>query len=323
MTQYSLSKLPSELKDTSNIMQTKYDNLFEEKIISRGRNYYYNDFIYKFKNENAICEAIVIGNKDYDVKINLKGDKIDNLYCSCPYHASNTYCKHIYAVLYKIHNDKLIDIYLKSINTNLDTINKIINDIKNKIDKYKKLILKKDKELVLKEIDRVEKFLLTVNLNLNKLSDIRILEYRIESETEILINYYDRFNEYIARRQKEKEQRKLDKLEESLEYEDDELDPLFDKLDAYIESMPMEVLKKARLKTIEDNEDTNILDKAIRNKEKKEKVKKNNLFGMFFLNLLFDNKKENKPSNTHNNYESYNYEEQELEEDDFYYDDLD
>lgn len=43
----------------------------------------------------------------------------------------------------------------------------------------------------------------------------------------------------------------------------------------------MEVLKKARLKTIQDNEDTSILDKAIRNKEKKEKVKKNNLVCLF------------------------------------------
>ena len=83
------------------------------------------------------------------------------------------------------------------------------------------------------------------------------------------------------------------------------------------------LLKKARLKSIQDNEDTSILDKAIQNKKKKEQGKKNNLFGMFIWNLLFDNKKENKSSNTHSNYEPYNYEEQELEEDDFYYDDLD
>ena len=43
-------------------------------------------------------------------------------------------------------------------------------------------------------------------------------------------------------------------------------EPLFDRLDEYIESMPMEVLEKAKNQTILEGEDTSVLDKAIKNK---------------------------------------------------------
>lgn len=328
MSKFKVSKVPEELKVFADINKTKYDDLFEKKIIIRGRFYYDNSRIVKFKCDNKICDAVVEGTKNYNVRIT--GDEF---YCSCPYHETNTYCKHIYAVLYKIRMDEVMLIYKDVIEKNQKTIQKVLDEINNNLILNKKLILKNDKKEVEKEISRVEKFLYKIDLKNNKFADIKYLEYQIEYETELIINYYERFNEYIKKRKKQKEQIKLDRLEEKrleqecLEYEEDVYDPLFDKLDAYIESMPIEVLNQARQKTIEDSEDTSILDKAIKKKKQKEKeIIKNNkkgLFGMFIWNLLFDNKNTTKQEDIYNDYEPYNFEEEDLEEDDFYYEDLD
>lgn len=331
MDKFKVSKVPEELKVFANITKTKYDELFEKKIIYRGRSYYDNNKIIEFKYDNKICEAIVEGSNNYNVRI--IEDKINEVYCSCPYHETNTYCKHIYAVLYKIHMDEIINIYKTVIQININTIKEVIDEIKNNLSTNEKLVLKKDKKLVLQEINRVEEFLLNIDIENKTFGDIKYLEYQIEYETEIIINYYKRFNDYLDRRKKQKEQRNLDRLKEKrleqecLEYEDDVDDPLIQRLDAYIESMPIDVLEQARLKTIQDNEDTSILDKAIKNKKQKEKELKRkdrkSLFNMFIHSLIFDNKKNNKQDNIYNDYEPFNFEEQELEEDDFHYDDLD
>lgn len=94
---------------------------------------------------------------------------------------------------------------------------------------------------------------------------------------------------------------------------DDE--PLFDYLDDFIESMPLEVLEQARSNTIQEDGDTSILDQAIKNKKEKE-LKKQSLFG------LFSSTKDKKIAKS-KDYNSYQYEEEELEDDDYHYEDLD
>jgi len=88
---------------------------------------------------------------------------------------------------------------------------------------------------------------------------------------------------------------------------------LFDYLDSFIESLPLEVLEQARLNTIKENGDTSILDQAIRNKKES---KNNSFFGLF-------SSKNDKKVPKNNTYEPYQFEEEELEEDDYYYEDLD
>lgn len=110
--------------------------------------------------------------------------------------------------------------------------------------------------------------------------------------------------------------------------------PLFESLDAYIESMPMEVLEEARRQTILDGDSTRILDKAINNKletqkrmEEEEKAERKKLIFSGLISGLFSgvNKASKKDLNNlvENDYEPYQFEEEELEEDDYYYEDED
>lgn len=111
-------------------------------------------------------------------------------------------------------------------------------------------------------------------------------------------------------------------------------EPLFDRLDEYIESMPMEVLEKAKNQTILEGEDTSILDKAIKNKlaqqkklEEQERLERKRMRRAIFAGFidgLFNSGKGSKQEQTNiyeKDYEPYQFEEEELEEDDYYYED--
>ena len=103
------------------------EELFEEKVLTRGRRYYNNgrvQFIYKTKNG---YEATVYGRNIYKVVINLdKKENIKNMICTCPYGISN--CKHMAAVLYYLNNND--DIEEKEENVEEDNyIDKIIEKI--------------------------------------------------------------------------------------------------------------------------------------------------------------------------------------------------
>lgn len=48
-----------------------------------------------------IVSADVIGTEGYEVEIYLDNGNITDMYCSCPYAATDRNCKHMAAVLYK------------------------------------------------------------------------------------------------------------------------------------------------------------------------------------------------------------------------------
>ena len=102
---------------------------------------------------------------------------------------------------------------------------------------------------------------------------------------------------------------------------------IFDIIDAYIESLPKEVLEKVRQIDIEEGRDTEIIDKALKNKREKEKQKKKETKEMkgkmidAFVLGLFDSNATKRSIN--DDYEDYQYEDEELEEDDYHFDDLD
>lgn len=126
---------------------------------------------------------------------------------------------------------------------------------------------------------------------------------------------------------KEKSTCDINLIKKFEEYEneqfDEESDELFDKLDAFIESMPIYVLEKALEKTIIDGEDTSILLKNIESKLLKEKKEMDNqvILSSLILKLLNIKNKEKNIVTYNNDYEPYQYEEEELEEDDYYYED--
>lgn len=326
MKKIKISKVPADVLNFHDSFKNKYENLFGSLIISRGVCYYSVNKIIEFKEEENCIEAIVEGSKKYKVKVKLSNDLLTDVYCSCPYHESNIYCKHISAVLYKKHMDFVLSTYKNVINDNVKIIKKVIKEIKKIINDNEKFVKKTDKKDILKELKKFTDFISNMNLNAT-LNDIKILDYQIESKIERIIKYYDEVIEYIDRRKEEKEQRRLEKLEEKrLEQEcleeddaDDEYDPIIARIEAYMESIPLEVLEKVRAQVKAENGDTSNFDKAIQSKKQKE-IKNNNK-GLFswLISSLFSSKK----NTTDKDYEDYNFEEEELEEDDFHYDDLD
>ena len=77
---------------------------FEEHILARGEDYYYSGAVENLKKTEEGYEAQVVGNEIYQVEIYLSGDTVMDMYCSCPYAAKGSNCKHMAAVLYEIEN---------------------------------------------------------------------------------------------------------------------------------------------------------------------------------------------------------------------------
>ena len=73
---------------------------FEDKILSRGRDYYESRAVRIYKSAQTHVDAQVAGSIFYDVRINLKDSKIKSMYCTCPYFQGYDYCKHLAATLY-------------------------------------------------------------------------------------------------------------------------------------------------------------------------------------------------------------------------------
>lgn len=131
-------------------------------------------------------------------------------------------------------------------------------------------------------------------------------------------------------------------------------DPLLIGLDKYIASMPGEVLNKVREDTIANNEDTEIIDKALKikddsqrefNEKAKEIEEMTRKIEQDEINYAYDKQhrsskssislsdvvsgltlsslltSKDKKRTESNEYEPWNFEEEELEEDDYYYED--
>ena len=95
MEKYKLKQINEDIK---NLLGTKYDDLFEDVIKSRGVRYSLLNHINSINVKNDIVNAKVKGNDIYNVKIEFEKEKIKTVSCTCLYHEKNIYCKHIYAV---------------------------------------------------------------------------------------------------------------------------------------------------------------------------------------------------------------------------------
>ena len=69
-------------------MKIKFENDFNDYILKRGYEYYCENRVSNIVVNNNIVSAIVIGNYDYKVELEI----IDNIFidgeCSCPYFES-------------------------------------------------------------------------------------------------------------------------------------------------------------------------------------------------------------------------------------------
>ncbi|MBT9778174.1 hypothetical protein GPL15_16865 [Clostridium sp. MCC353] len=77
-----------------------WKSLFRSHILERGLDYYASGAVTEIETTDSGYRAVVEGTEDYEVEIELKGGRIDDMYCTCPYADGGNYCKHMAAVLY-------------------------------------------------------------------------------------------------------------------------------------------------------------------------------------------------------------------------------
>ena len=107
--------------------------------------------------------------------------------------------------------------------------------------------------------------------------------------------------------------------------QDDDNIYFYSDADRALEKMSFEKLDYMRQELIRQGEDTDIIDRAIENKKKKEEDEleeaADTLEDLTLLNILFGKELFGSKSNKDDSHEDY--EEEELEDDDYYSDDLD
>lgn len=114
-------------------MKIDFEELFEEKILERGYNYYLEDSVQDVTKNGKHYEGIVYGTEIYEVQIEIDNNgNIESMDCDCPYAKENN-CKHMVALLYYLENDGQIT--SKKVIKNTDNYDKIVdriseNDIK-------------------------------------------------------------------------------------------------------------------------------------------------------------------------------------------------
>lgn len=83
-------------------MIKEWKNYFRPHILERGLNYYESGAVTSLEQTEDGYEAVVEGSEDYQVEIEMRGDRIEDMFCDCPYADDGNYCKHMAAVLYTI-----------------------------------------------------------------------------------------------------------------------------------------------------------------------------------------------------------------------------
>lgn len=83
----------------------RWKHFFRNIILERGYDYFCSGAVENLSVEEDKITATVCGSEEYDVEINLSGDLITELYCSCPYAEGGDYCKHMAAVLFACSED--------------------------------------------------------------------------------------------------------------------------------------------------------------------------------------------------------------------------
>lgn len=124
-------------------MKIDFENNFSEHILSSGYDYYTSGKVSKLRNDDKYITAIVHGNNDYNVKIQIDKEMFINGKCTCPYNTNGEYCKHIAALLYYLTEES------KRRNNNSFDLEDVINQINDKkIKKFLYVSLLNDESLL-------------------------------------------------------------------------------------------------------------------------------------------------------------------------------
>jgi len=166
-----------------------WKDLFMNHILERGRIYYKSGAVTDINKTDTGYSAVVEGTEDYDVEIELDGEKISELCCSCPYAEDGNYCKHMAAVLYYLEGTDKADIITEEPiqeNAGNHGIKEILEGISG--DEAKKFLLK----LANEDIAIESKIIATYSQSITP-TDIKKLKRRVD---EIFYSYSDR-HEFI------------------------------------------------------------------------------------------------------------------------------
>lgn len=83
-----------------------WKELFMSHILERGLNYYEDGAVVSLEQTESGYNAIVEGTEDYQVEIEIRDGRVQDMFCDCPYAEDGNYCKHMAAVLYEIEEGK-------------------------------------------------------------------------------------------------------------------------------------------------------------------------------------------------------------------------
>ena len=346
------------------IYSNKYDHLFDQNRIFYGQGIYMTHKIDNLSIDNDVATSVVHGTTDYNVKIKfLPNDEID-VHCECPYHKeTNKYCKHIYATLIAVRMKDLKEQFIKEYRDNVNRIKEIMND-------YSKLI--KDNRTYLDgfTIALLSGYPESYQNNIKKMEEEfdPDLDHKIIRTVEdsylylrLAIEHYNYLVDCIIRDKKRYEEEQKNKKDDTISFEFEvgpDSEELFDYLDDLMASQDLNVLLKAKEQCIKDGTPTDVIDKAINERKRRDKealtkkVKASLKEGIeeqrrahkmakryrkqigraiisgFFSGLLGSSNSSNpdimpweQDYIDKGDYEPYQFEEEDLEEDDFYNED--
>ena len=83
-------------------LQDGWQALFAPHILLRGKDYWRQGRVETLQCTPEYVRAAVCGSEDYEVEIFLENGAVMEQYCSCPYAADGTACKHMAAVLFAL-----------------------------------------------------------------------------------------------------------------------------------------------------------------------------------------------------------------------------
>lgn len=128
-------------------MKIKFEDKFEDKILSRGYDYYKNNLVQDVHMVDDLIVAKVIGSKTYKAFIQVEDDDLIEVGCSCPYASDRLYCKHIAALLYYLEENDVDESSKKYKNKRTNLRNIIKNIDKKELEKFLVDLLENDEDI--------------------------------------------------------------------------------------------------------------------------------------------------------------------------------
>ena len=108
-------------------------DLFNEHILDRGEDYYYEGAVRELHKTEFGYQAVVEGTVDYEVEIEIEGRQVCGMDCTCPYAEDGNYCKHMAAVLFEIERLNEKDIFTTTEETDPENLKKELEEIVERI----------------------------------------------------------------------------------------------------------------------------------------------------------------------------------------------